>query len=190
MNDSNPTMNPTGGAGDRRDLTQPALHDNLMEADTLAGEHETGVESGKVQQGAPGVDGMSIEHFPAYAREHWPAIRESLSDGSYQPQPVRRVSIPKPGGGERALGIPTVLDRVIQQAIAQVLTPIFDPEFSESSFGFRPKRSAHDALRQVREYIRQATASPWISTWPSSSTRSITTCSWTSWPERSTTSGC
>ena len=97
---------------------------------------------------------MRIEDFPAYAREHWPAIRQSLSDGRYQPQPVRRVRIPKPGGGERALGIPTVVDRVIQQAIAQVMTPIFDPGFSESSFGFRPKRSAHGALKQVRADIK------------------------------------
>lgn len=97
---------------------------------------------------------MRIEDFPAYAREHWPAIRQGLNDGSHKPQPVRRVTIPKPDGGERALGIPTVVDRVIQQAIAQVMTPIFDPEFSESSFGFRPKRSAHGALKQVKADIR------------------------------------
>jgi RNA-directed DNA polymerase len=108
----------------------------------------------KSNRGAPGIDGMRIDDFPAYAREHWPAIRQSLSEGRYQPQPVRRVTIPKPGGGERALGIPIIVDRVIQQAIAQTLTPIFDPEFSESSYGFRPGRSAHGALRQVQADIK------------------------------------
>jgi len=104
--------------------------------------------------GAPGVDGMTCEEFPTYARTHWQRIRQDLLDGKYRPSAVRRVEIPKPNGsGVRKLGIPTVIDRVIQQAIAQVLTPIFDPEFSESSFGFRPKRSAHDAVRKVREHI-------------------------------------
>jgi RNA-directed DNA polymerase len=108
----------------------------------------------KANRGAPGIDGMPIEDFAAFARERWPTIRARLSDGSYRPQPVRRVMIPKPGGGERPLGIPTVVDRLIQQAIAQVLTPIFDPEFSESSFGFRPNRYAHGSLRQVQADIR------------------------------------
>ena len=99
----------------------------------------------KANKGASGVDGMSIEDFPAFARAHWSAIRQALLDGRYRPTPVRRVLIPKPDGGERALGIPNVVDRVIQQAIAQVMTPIFDLGFSESSFGFRPKRSAHGA---------------------------------------------
>jgi len=97
---------------------------------------------------------MTLEDFPVFARAHWSAIRQSLLQGRYRPQPVRRVSIPKPQGGERLLGIPSVLDRVIQQAIAQVLGPIFDPQFSASSFGFRPQRSAHDALRQVQRHIR------------------------------------
>ena len=108
----------------------------------------------KANQGAPGIDGMPVEDFPEFARAHWPAIRQALIDGSYRPQPVRRVTIPKPGGGERALGIPNVVDRVIQQAIAQVMTPIFDPGFSESSFGFRPKRSAQGAVKQVQAYIK------------------------------------
>lgn len=107
----------------------------------------------KANRGAPGIDGMPTEAFPAFARVHWPTIRQALLRGEYRPQPVRRVLIPKAGGGERALGIPSVVDRLIQQAIAQVLTPIFDPQFSESSFGFRPKRSAHGALRQVQAYI-------------------------------------
>lgn len=154
MTHSNPTTNPTGGAGDRRGAAQPALHDNLMEVVLSPANLQQAWRRVKSNRGAPGIDGMRIEDFPAYARSHWPAIRQSLGDGRYQPQPVRRVAIPKPGGGERALGIPTVADRVIQQAIAQVMTPIFDPEFSASSYGFRPKRSAHGAVRQVKADIR------------------------------------
>jgi RNA-directed DNA polymerase len=98
---------------------------------------------------------MTIEDFPAYAKVHWPEIRQSLLDGSYQPRPVRRVVVPKPQGkGERSLGVPCVVDRVIQQAILQILTPIFDPNFSESSYGSRPKRSAHGAINQVKGFIK------------------------------------
>ena len=93
---------------------------------------------------------MSIEAFPVHAREHWPALHAQIEGGRYQPQAVRRVEIPKPDGGKRMLGIPTVTDRVVQQAIAQVLTPISDPSFSDSSFGFRPGRNAHQAIRQVQ----------------------------------------
>ncbi len=109
----------------------------------------------KANKGAPGVDGLSVEQFPDHTRPRWKVIRASLMAGTYLPAPVKRVDIPKASGGTRPLGIPTVLDRLVQQSIAQVLTPIFDPEFSESSFGFRPGRSAHDAVRKVREYIRQ-----------------------------------
>jgi RNA-directed DNA polymerase len=147
-------MNPTGGAEARRRATQPTLHDNLMEAVLSPANLHRAWRRVKSNRGAPGIDGLRIEDFPAHARERWPAIRQSLDDGRYQPQPVRRVSIPKTGGGERALGIPTVVDRIIQQAIAQVMTPIFDPEFSASSYGFRPKRSAHGALRQVKADIK------------------------------------
>jgi RNA-directed DNA polymerase len=154
MTDSTTTTNPTGGAEDRRRAMQPALHDHLMEAVLSPANLHQAWRRVKSNRGAPGIDGLCIEDFPAYAREHWPAIRQSLNDGSYQPQPVRRVTIPKPDGGERALGIPSVTDRVIQQAIAQVMTPIFDPEFSESSYGFRPKRSAHGALKQVKADIK------------------------------------
>jgi RNA-directed DNA polymerase len=116
---------------------------------------ETAWKRVKANRGAPGVDGIAIEQFPDHARPLWAGIRESLLAGTYQPSPVRRVEIPKPTGGMRPLGIPTVLDRLIQQAIAQVLSPIFDPTFSDSSFGFRPGRSAHHAVCKAREYIRK-----------------------------------
>jgi len=109
----------------------------------------------RANKGAPGIDGMSIEEFPEFARLNWDTIRESLLADTYQPSPVRRVEIPKDTGETRPLGIPTVLDRVIQQAIAQVLVPIFDPGFSESSYGFRPGKSALEAVRKVREHIRE-----------------------------------
>jgi len=154
VNDPHSMPNPTGGVEGVRRITQPALHVALMEKVLAAENLRRAWMRVKANRGAPGVDGMPIEDFPKFAREQWPTIRERLSDGSYRPQPVRRVLIPKPGGGERPLGIPTVTDRLIQQAIAQVLTPIFDPGFSASSFGFRPKRSAHGALRQVQADIR------------------------------------
>ncbi len=116
---------------------------------------ETAWKRVKANHGAPGVDGISIDQFPDHTRELWAEIRKSLLAGTYQPSPVRRVEILKPTGGTRPLGIPTVLDRLIQQAIAQVLSPIFDPTFSDSSFGFRPGRSAHDALYKARGYIRE-----------------------------------
>ncbi len=103
----------------------------------------------KANKGAAGIDGMSVEAFPAFAREHWPRIASALMEGTYRPAPVRRVWIPKPDGSKRPLGVPTVLDRVIQQAIAQVLGPLFEVDFSEHSYGFRPGRSAHQALAQV-----------------------------------------
>jgi RNA-directed DNA polymerase len=105
--------------------------------------------------GSPGIDGMTVEGLSGYLRVHWPRLREELLDGRYQPQPVRRVAIPKPGGGERELGIPTVLDRFIQQALLQVLQPLIDPTFSEASYGFRPGRSAHDAVRRAQAYVQE-----------------------------------
>lgn len=105
--------------------------------------------------GAPGVDGMTVEELRPFLRTHWGRIREELLQGRYTPLPVRRVEIPKPGGERRHLGIPTVLDRLIQQALLQVLTPIFDPHFSDHSYGYRPGRRAHDAVRQARAYIRE-----------------------------------
>jgi RNA-directed DNA polymerase len=105
--------------------------------------------------GAAGIDGVTAKELTNYLMEHWPAIHKSLLDGTYQPEPVRRVEIPKPTGGVRLLGIPTAVDRLIQQAILQVLTPVFDPQFSPSSYGFRPGRRGHTAVRQAREYARE-----------------------------------
>ena len=107
----------------------------------------------EANKGAPGVDGVGADELRVWLREHWESVRARLDAGNYRPWPVRRVMIPKPGGGERMLGVPTVLDRFLQQAIAQVLTPIFDPDFSGSSFGFRPGRSAHQAVRVARRAI-------------------------------------
>jgi len=106
-------------------------------------------------KGSPGVDGMTVGELEAYLRDHWEAIREQLLTGAYQPMPVRRHVIPKSGGGARELGIPTVLDRFIQQCVLQVLQPIFDPTFSEHSHGFRPGRRAHDAVREAQRYIQE-----------------------------------
>jgi RNA-directed DNA polymerase len=147
-------MNPTGEVGGWRRDTQPTLHVALMEEVVAAENMRRAWRQVKANKGAPGIDGMAIEDFPAFARAHWSTIRDRLIDGSYRPQPVRRVSIPKPSGGARALGIPSVVDRLIQQAIGQVMMPIFDPGFSESSFGFRPNRSAHGALKQVQANIK------------------------------------
>ena len=105
-------------------------------------------------KGAPGIDGMTVEFLTPYLKESWPRIREELTSGRYVPQPVRRVEIPKPEGkGTRTLGIPTVLDRFIQQAILQAVFPLFDPYFSDSSYGFRPRRGSHDAVKAARAHV-------------------------------------
>lgn len=108
----------------------------------------------RANKGAPGIDGMTVDRLPAYLKRHWPKIEQDLLDGRYKPLPVRRVEIPKPSGGMRLLGIPTVQDRLIQQAVAQVLQPIWDPTFSDNSFGFRPGRSQHDALKRAKTYVQ------------------------------------
>jgi group II intron reverse transcriptase/maturase len=113
------------------------------------------LERVRKNKGSPGIDGMTVEDLSAHLRVHWPAIREDLLAGRYQPQPVKRVLIPKPGGGERELGIPTVLDRFIQQALLQVLQPRIDPSFSEHSYGFRPGRRAHDAVCHAQRYVQE-----------------------------------
>src|SRR5260370_4669825 len=107
----------------------------------------------KANKGSPGIDGMTVEQLPGHLQEHWPAIREQLLSGTYRPQPVRRVEIPKPDDGVRKLGIPPGLDRFIQQAVMQVLQRRWDPTFSEHSPGFRPKPPAHQAVAKAQPYI-------------------------------------
>jgi len=106
-------------------------------------------------RGAPGTDGMKATELRSWLHSNWPRLRSELDSGTYRPSPTRRVTIPKPSGGERELGVPTALDRLIQQAIAQTLTPVFDPGFSERSFGFRPGRSAHQAVERARRDIAE-----------------------------------
>ena len=109
----------------------------------------------KANKGSAGVDGLSIEQTVEYLKTQWTRIRQELLNGTYRPQAVRRVEIPKPTGGTRELGIPTVTDRLIQQALLQVLQPLIDPTFSEFSYGFRPGRSAHDAVLQAQRYAQE-----------------------------------
>ena len=109
----------------------------------------------KRNKGVAGLDGMSVDDLLPYLKAHRQKLLDSLANGTYRPMPVKRVEIPKPNGGKRKLGIPTVVDRLVQQAVAQVLTPIFEQVFSDSSFGFRPHRSAHDAIRQVIDLYNQ-----------------------------------
>ena len=109
----------------------------------------------RANKGSPGIDGMTVDELTDYLREHWPRIRVELLTGEYRPQPVKEVLIPKPGGGTRRLGIPTVMDRFIQQAILQVLDPMYDPTFSVHSYGFRPRRRAHQAVMQAKQYVAE-----------------------------------
>jgi RNA-directed DNA polymerase len=134
-------------------LERPAVAGPSMEAVVERENLKTALVQVKRNKGAAGVDGMSVGELPDYLKEHWPAIRAQLLDDTYKPQPVRRVEIPKASGGVRLLGIPTVLDRFIQQAAMQVLQADWDGTFSETSFGFRPKRSAHQAVEQAQAYI-------------------------------------
>lgn len=109
----------------------------------------------RANKGSPGIDGMTVAELAPHLREHWEGLKKQLLDGSYKPRPVKRVEIPKPSGGVRMLGIPTVLDRFIQQAILQVLTPLFDPSFSKYSYGFRPGKNAHQAVETARAHIQE-----------------------------------
>src|SRR6185437_8825252 len=109
----------------------------------------------KANRGSAGVNGMTVQQLPEFLKQHWPAIREQLLSGTYVPQPVKRVEIPKPDGGVRKLGIPTVLDRFIQQAVMQVLQRRWDRTFSDHSYGFRPRRSAHQAIEAAQRYVTE-----------------------------------
>jgi group II intron reverse transcriptase/maturase len=130
------------------------FNDNLMEKVVERRNIKKALERVESNKGAAGVDGMQTSEFRQFLKANWESIKQELLDGTYKPDPVRRVEIPKQDGGVRLLGIPTVLDRFIQQAIQQVLTPIFEPTFSEFSYGFRPGKSARQAVRKAQEYIR------------------------------------
>jgi len=134
-------------------LERPVVAGPSMEAVVERENMKKALARVKRNKGAAGIDGMTVGDLPAYLKEHWPTIRAQLLEGTYKPQPVRRVEIPKASGGTRLLGIPTVLDRFIQQAVMQVLQVDWDPTFSETSFGFRPGRSAHQAVEQAQVYI-------------------------------------
>jgi len=140
----------SAGSGDERPGTSDLMEKVCERRNLLAA-----LKRVRQNAGSPGIDGMTVEDLSAHLRVHWLRLRKELLAGRYQPQPVRRVAIPKRGGGERALGIPTVLDRFIQQALLQVLQPLFDPTFSDASYGFRPRRSAHDAVLRAQAYVQE-----------------------------------
>lgn len=139
----------------KRMCESAAIQEQLMEEVCERGNCWQALKRVKSNKGSAGIDGMTVEELPGYLKEHWPAIREQLLGGTYKPQPVKRVEIPKPDGGVRKLGIPTVLDRMVQQAAMQVLQRRWDPEFSEHSHGFRPGRSAHQAVAKAQKYIAE-----------------------------------
>ena len=134
-----------------RDSAQPDLLEKVVDRRNMVYAYK----KVKANKGAPGIDGMTVEEAGNYLNKHYHELAETILKGKYSPQPVRRVEIPKPDGGVRKLGIPTVIDRTIQQAIAQVLTPIYEPVFSKGSYGYRPGRSAQDAITKVKEYAEQ-----------------------------------
>lgn len=149
------TRTPTGGDVTQRSDPKPAFSIDLLEQVLSSENLQAAWKRVRANKGAAGVDGMSIDDFPAWVKEgNWIKIKTALETGQYRPSPVRRVEIDKPDGGKRQLGIPTITDRVIQQAIAQVLTPIFDPDFSDNSFGFRPNRNGQQAVKQVQSIIK------------------------------------
>jgi RNA-directed DNA polymerase len=139
----------------KREAESPAIGEQLMEEVCGRENCKQALARVKANKGSPGVDGMTVHELTGYLKQHWPAIREQLQSGTYKPQPVKRVEIPKPDGGIRKLGIPTVLDRFIQQAVMQVLQRRWDRTFSEHSYGFRPGRSAHQAVEAAQRYIAE-----------------------------------
>jgi RNA-directed DNA polymerase len=150
------TRIPSGNDVTQRSGSKPAFSDDLFERVLQWDNLQSAWKRVRANKGAAGIDGMTIDEFPDWARHgHWKQVVSDLETGRYRPSPVRRVEIDKPDGGTRQLGIPTVIDRVIQQAIAQVLTPIFDPGFSDNSFGFRPGRNGQQAVRQVQGIIKE-----------------------------------
>jgi RNA-directed DNA polymerase len=137
-------------------LTDPSTGGNrLMEIICEWENIRRALQRVRSNKGAPGVDGMTVDQLPSYLRKRWPQIKEDLLNGTYKPMLVRRKEIPKPQGGVRFLGIPTAMDRLIQQAVAQVLQQIWDPVFSDSSFGFRPGKCQHDAIYQAKRYVEE-----------------------------------
>jgi len=143
----------TESSAGKRGTESPAIAEQLMEEVCERENCKQALKRVKANKGSAGMDGMTVQQLPEYLKQHWPAIREQLLSGTYKPQPVRRVEIPKPDGGVRKLGIPTVLDRFIQQAVMQVLQGKWDRTFSDHSYGFRPGRSAHQAVAAAQQYI-------------------------------------
>lgn len=139
----------------KADTATPVEDEQVMEKVVDRENLLTALRNVKRNGGSPGIDGMTVKELPGYLKRRWPKIRGQLMSGTYEPLPVKRVEIPKPGGGIRQLGIPTVLDRFIQQAVLQVLQQDWDGTFSESSYGFRPKRSAHQAIKRSQEYLKE-----------------------------------
>jgi RNA-directed DNA polymerase len=134
----------------------PASTNRLMEEVCERENLKAALRRVKANKGSPGVDGMTVAALPGYLKQHWPALREQLLSGTYQPQPVKRVEIPKrDGGGVRKLGVPSALDRFVQRAVMQVLQRQWDPTFSNHSYGFRPQRSAHQAVAQAQQYLAE-----------------------------------
>src|SRR4051795_1443599 len=145
----------TESSAGKRGTESPAIAEQLMEEVCGRENCKQALKRVKANKGSPGVDGMTVHDLPGFLIQHWPTIREQLLRGTYKPQPVKRVEIPKPDGGVRKLGIPTVWDRFIQQAVMQVLQRKWDRTFSEHSYGFRPGRSAHQAVEAAQRYIAE-----------------------------------
>jgi len=150
------TRMPSGSDVAQRTAVKPAFSNDLRDAVLQRANLQQAWKQVRANKGAAGVDGMTIDEFPAWVKAgHWRVVEQSIRSCDYQPAPVRRVEIDKPDGGKRQLGIPTVTDRVIQQAIAQILMPLFDPGFSADSYGYRPGRNAHQAVRRVQSILKE-----------------------------------
>nr|WP_299244921.1 group II intron reverse transcriptase/maturase [uncultured Halomonas sp.] len=150
------TRMPSGSGVAQRTAMKPAFSNDLLDAVLQRANLQQAWKQVRANKGAAGVDGMTIDEFPVWVKAgHWIVVEQSIRSDDYQPMPVRRVEIDKPDGGKRQLGIPTVTDRVIQQAIAQILIPRFDPGFSADSYGFRPGRNAHQAVRRVQRILKE-----------------------------------